>query len=44
MNNSDAEFRVKFIKLINEQKRMASEQLTNDEEFDNIVELGDATE
>ena len=44
MSSSDAAFREKFMKLIQARKEMSPEQLTNDEEFDKIVELGDATE
>lgn len=44
MSSSDAEFREKFMKLIQARKEMSPEQLTSEDEFDKIVELGDATE
>lgn len=44
MNSSDATFREKFMKLVQARKEMSQEQLTSEDEFDNMVELGDATE
>lgn len=44
MNSSDATFRDTFVKLMQAQKEMSQEQLTSEDEFDNMVELGDATE
>ena len=44
MSSSDAAFREKFMKLMQSRKEMSPEQLTSEDEFDNMVELGDATE
>lgn len=44
MSSSDAAFREKFMKLMQSRKEMTPEQLTSEDEFDNIVELADATE
>ncbi len=44
MSSSDAAFREKFMKLVQARKEMPPEQLTSEDEFDNMVELGDATE
>lgn len=44
MNSSDATFRDTFVKLMQARKEMSQEQLTSEDEFDNMVELGDATE
>lgn len=44
MSSSDAAFREKFMKLVQARKEMSQEQLTSEDEFDNMVELGDATE
>ena len=43
MSSSDAAFREKFMKLMQSRKEMSQEQLTSEDEFDNMVELGDAT-
>ena len=43
MSSSDAAFREKFMKLVQARKEMSQEQLTSEDEFDNMVELGDAT-
>jgi hypothetical protein len=44
MSSSDAAFREKFINLMQTRKEMSREQLTSENEFDNMSELGDATE
>lgn len=44
MNSSEAMFRDKFMKLVHAQKETSPEQLTSEDELDNIVELGEATE
>ncbi len=43
MSSSDIAFREKFIKLMQAQKEIIKEQLTNEDESDTIVELEDAT-
>ena len=44
MSSSDAAFREKFMKLVQTRKEMSPEPLTSEDEFDNMVELADATE
>lgn len=44
MSSSDAVFRDKFMKLMQARKEITPEQLTSEDELDNIVELGEATE
>lgn len=44
MNNSDTAFREKFIQLMETRGKMPQEQLTSEDEFDNMVGVGEATE
>lgn len=44
MSSSDAAFREKFMKLVQARKEMSPEQLTSEDEFDNMVELGDTVD